>query len=86
MITIEELRQEIEHTDAKIIENLVQRQALSKKIGLLKMEEGKEIVDLVQERKLFEFYDKMCEKYGLQRSYVKSLFKIIIHYSRKTQA
>nr|WP_237579029.1 chorismate mutase [Legionella pneumophila] len=41
MSTIEELRKQIEQTDAYIIEKLAQRQELAKQIGALKAKEGK---------------------------------------------
>lgn len=85
MSTIEQLRQEIERTDALIIEKLAQRQELSKQIGKLKLEAGKEVVDLSQEKKLFEFYNILSDKYKLQRAFINRLFKIIIAYSRMVQ-
>lgn len=41
MYTLEELRKQIEQTDACIIEILAKRQELSKQIGALKSKEGK---------------------------------------------
>lgn len=41
MDTLEELRKQIEVTDACIIEILAKRQELSKQIGALKSKEGK---------------------------------------------
>ncbi|WBV72805.1 chorismate mutase [Legionella pneumophila] len=50
MSTIEELRKQIEQTDAYIIEKLAQRQELSKQIGALKAKEGKKIIDRLREK------------------------------------
>ena len=85
MPTIEQLRKEIERTDANIIEKLAKRQELSKQIGQLKLSEGKEIIDLSQEKKLYEFYKTLSEKNKLQQAFVNRVFKIIIAYSRKVQ-
>ena len=85
MLTIKQLRKKIERTDAKIIEKLAERQELSKKIGQLKLEEGRAIIDLSQEKQLFEFYNSLSEKNQLQQDFVHKLFKIIIAYSRMVQ-
>jgi chorismate mutase len=85
MLTIEQLRKKIEQTDATIIEKLAKRQKLSKQIGQLKLRRGKDIVDRPREEQLFEFYEKLSERYHLQRTFVKRLFKLIIAYSRMVQ-
>ena len=85
MLTIEELRKRIKQTDACIIEKLAQREALSKQIGQLKLDEGAEVVDLLREKKLFEFYGCLCDKYKLPQAFVKRLFKSIIIHSRTVQ-
>ena len=85
MLTLEQLRTQIKQTDMKIIESLAERQELSKKIGQLKCEQGKEIVDLTQEKQLFESYEALSEQYYLQKTFVKRLFKLIIAYSRGVQ-
>ena len=85
MSTIEQLREKIKQTDALIIETLSKRQALSKQIGQLKSNHGREVVDLTREKELFEFYEDLSDRYHLQQTFVKQLFKIIIAYSRKVQ-
>ena len=85
MPTIEQLRQKIEMPIAEFIEKLAKRQELSKQIGQLKLSEGKEIIDLSQEKKLYEFYKTLSEKNKLQQAFVNRVFKIIIAYSRKVQ-
>lgn len=84
MSTIEELRKQIEQTDAYIIEKLAQRQELSKKIGALKAKEGKNIRSPAR-KKLFEYYDFLSRQYHLQQDFVNQLFKIIISNSKKVQ-
>jgi len=85
MKTIEQLREDIERTDAKIIETLVERCELSKQIGRLKLDEGMDIIDRSQEKKLFKLYEALCEKHKLQQFFVKQVFKIIIAHSRRVQ-
>lgn len=85
MLTIEQLRENIEKVDAEIIERLAERETLSRQIGKLKFEQGKGIIDRSQEDKLFHFYNDLAKKYNLQPALVERLFKIIITHSRKIQ-
>jgi chorismate mutase len=85
MDTLEELRKQIEQTDACIIEILAKRLELSKQIGALKSKEGKKIVDRSREKQLFEFYEHLSKQYHLPEEFINRLFKIIILNSRKVQ-
>jgi chorismate mutase len=85
MLKIKELREQIKKIDATLVKTLAKRQALSKQIGQLKLEQGKEIVDLSQEKKLFEFYEELSERYDLQKPFIKRIFKMIIAHSRRIQ-
>ncbi|CAM2973560.1 2-methylcitrate synthase [Legionella steigerwaltii] len=85
MTTLEELRTQIEQTDACIIEILAKRQELSKQIGALKSKEGKKILDRSREKQLFEYYDHLSKQYHLQEEFINRLFKIILSNSRKVQ-
>ena len=85
MLTVEQLREKIERIDAEIIEKLAAREELSKQIGQLKSKEGKDVIDQLHEKTLFERYEKLCERYKLKPAYVKRLFKTIIANSRMIQ-
>ncbi|KTD53801.1 chorismate mutase [Legionella santicrucis] len=85
MCTLEELRKQIEQTDAYIIEKLAQRQELAKQIGEIKSKIGKKIVDHQREKKLFLYYEELSTQYHLQQEFVTRLFKIIISNSKKVQ-
>ncbi|KTC92386.1 chorismate mutase [Fluoribacter dumoffii] len=85
MPTLEELRKQIEQTDACLIEILAKRQELSKQIGALKSKEGKKIVDRSREKQLFEYYDHLSRQFHLQGDFINRLFKIIISNSKKVQ-
>ena len=65
MPTIEQLRQKIERIDVSIIAKLAERKKLSQQIGKLKLQEGKDIIDLSQEKKIFENYESLTEQYRL---------------------
>lgn len=85
MQTIQQLREKIEQADAVIIEAIARREELSKQIGLLKSAQGQEVVDLTREKELFALYEALSERYHLQLSFVKQVFKLIIAHSRKVQ-
>ncbi|WP_131793917.1 chorismate mutase [Fluoribacter gormanii] len=85
MNTLEELRKQIEQTDASLIEILAKRQELSKQIGVLKSQEGKKIMDRSREKQLFEYYEHLSKQYHLQEEFINRVFKIIIANSRKVQ-
>lgn len=85
MTTIEQIRKKIEQIDEVIIEKIAEREKLSTKIGQLKRKDNTEIIDVTREKKLFEFYKNLSEKYKLPQTLIKKIFKIIIAHSRQVQ-
>lgn len=85
MLTVEQLRKKIEQTDVDLIKILAARQNLCVQIGKLKLAEGKSIIDLCQEKKNFEFYEVLSKQYHLEPVFIKSIFNVIVSYSRKIQ-
>ena len=85
MSTIEQLREHIQETDCAIIRSLALRQDLCKKIARLKQQEGKSIIDMNQEKKNFEFYQKVSKSYAIDPDFVARLFQLIIMNSRTVQ-
>ncbi len=85
MLTIKQLRKKIDAIDSSIIKKLSDRQKLSIKIGKLKNKTGNKVLDVKREMKLMRLYESLSHKYQVQENYIKRLFKIIIHHSRKIQ-
>lgn len=85
MSTIEQLREKIQGTDLDIIRNLALRQNLCKKIATLKKHAGKQIIDIDQEKKNFEFYEALSKEYAINPKFVVRLFRLIIVNSRAIQ-
>lgn len=85
MSTIEQLRAQIRNIDHEIIKSLALRQDLSKKIAELKKLSGKQIVDIDQEKKNFDFYESLSKEYVIDPKFVERLFKLIIINSRTIQ-
>ena len=61
---IEEARKSIKETDLEICRLVAERIALVIQIGMLKKEQGIEVVDEVQKEKNKEFYRQMLGGYG----------------------
>ncbi len=85
MLTIKQLRDKIDKTDADIIKKLSQRKTLSIKIGEMKSKLGKKVINNKREKELMLRYEKLCLEYKLQATFIKKLFKIIIANSRELQ-
>lgn len=82
---LEALRKKIDLIDAAIIEKLVARQKLSKEIGQLKAQLGREIVDKEREKYLFHYHEELCARYHLSPTFIKQLFELIILDSQRLQ-
>ena len=85
MSTIEQLREQIQNIDHDIIRHIAFRQDLCKKIGTLKRQVGKQIIDIEQEKKNFEFYESLSKEYSIDPKFVARLFRLIIINSRTIQ-
>jgi len=86
MVTIDELRQEIEQIDAAIIEKIAQRLILARQIGQLKIAEARAIDDTAREAYLFQLYEQLSDNYQIAPAFIKQLFGIIIDHSKQIQA
>ncbi len=85
MLTIEQLREQIQTMDRDIIRTLALRQNLCKKIAPLKKKAGKPIIDNDQEKKNFEFYESLSKEYDIDPQFIARLFRTIIMNSRAIQ-
>lgn len=82
---IDDLRKQITGIDLEIIELLEKRFALSKEIGELKAEEGREVLDPSREAELARIHSKAAREHGLPEELVSALFVRIINESRRIQ-
>ncbi|CEG58368.1 chorismate mutase [Legionella fallonii] len=85
MSTIEELREQIRDIDRNIIKNLALRQDVCRRLALLKKEAGKQIIDIVQEKKNFEFYESFSKEYSIDPKFIARLFRLVIINSKIIQ-
>ncbi len=79
------LRNRIDKIDAIIIKKLAQRQKLAIAIGQQKQKTGTAVTDLVREQNQKQNYLHLCRQLQLDRSYILTIFNIIIKHSRKLQ-
>lgn len=84
-LPIDDLREQITGIDLEIIDLLEKRFALSKEIGELKAEEGREVYDPSREAELVRIHSKAARKHGLPEELVSELFVRIIDESRRIQ-
>lgn len=85
MLTIEQLREQIQDIDRNIIRSLALRQDLCKKIASLKKRAAKQVIDIEQEKKNFAFYASLSKEYAINFTFVARLFRLIIINSRTIQ-
>lgn len=82
---IEEIRQEIDEIDDKIIQLLSQRNNLSKLVGDLKRKLGREIEDAARERQLFDRIHKIAHDHGVDPQLALEVYEKILAHSKKEQ-
>ncbi len=83
---LKSLREKVKIIDSSIIKKLALRQKIIKKIGNIKLQSGKKVVDINREKKLYQHYAELAAECQLSPKFVRSLFKLIILHSRKQQA
>ena len=82
---LEELRQEIDEIDDKIIHLLGQRKEVSKLVGALKKKLEKDIVDELRENQLLERVQKKAAEHNVDANFIKDMYQKILENSRKEQ-
>jgi chorismate mutase len=82
---IANLRTEISHIDAKIIQNLAERMKWVEEIGRLKQQHGIPVLQIGRWDNLLEDHIAKAEKVGLDADFIKALFEIIHAQAVKRQ-
>lgn len=85
MKKLQNLRQNIEKIDKKIIELIKKRLNLSKKIAEEKLKNNLKIIDNFREKELQEVYKKTASALGISKKFIQKLFTLIIKESRYIQ-
>ena len=82
---IVEWRKEIDIINSEILDLLNKRMELVKKIGHRKKQLGIEIVDSKREKEIYDRLDKLADEKGIDREFVREIFKKIIDKSVKEE-
>jgi monofunctional chorismate mutase len=84
-IIIEQIRKQIDLIDDQIINLLLKRFRLSRKIGILKNKTGTSIIDTGREQQIFERLLKRVKDSLLDRQLIMGIWKNIIKKSYQVQ-
>ncbi len=84
-MSIEELRKNIDSTDHKIIELLVKRKDLIKKISEIKKGLNKPVIDKEREQEIIHRLKKLSKEKGMDEDFIGSVYEMIINNSRNEQ-
>jgi len=86
MEEIEKLRSDLDEIDIEILQLLMGRTEIVKKIGLIKKQYDMPIVDRKREKKVYNNVKEFALKYELDFDQIKSIFKEIMRFSKKVQS
>ncbi len=78
---IVEWRSKIDEINSKLLDLLNKRMDLVRKIGKRKKQMGIPIVDASREKEIYENLDKLADEKGIEREFVREIFKRIIDKS-----
>ena len=82
--TLSDLRTQIDQADEQLLAALAKRMEVAEKIGLLKKQEGKPVLDTSREaQKLESIYEKTDER---TKPYIKDIYKALFEASRDLQS
>ncbi|MBD3252952.1 chorismate mutase [Candidatus Pacearchaeota archaeon] len=85
MDDLDRYRRDLDKIDKGLLELLLQRQNIAKKIGNYKKKNKLRVVDKKREKIVFEKINSYCQEHGLNKNFCKSIFKKIIKNSRNVQ-
>lgn len=76
--TLSDLRKSLDNLDEAIVVLLAERFRLTDKVGWLKAKQGLSAQDKKREEEKFEKLSEIAKSHGLDPSFVKKLFRMII--------
>ncbi len=82
---LDELRENINELDKKLILLLAERNGLSYEVGKYKKNNQLAIIDEKRERELLEFHKNLAAENGLDKHYSAEIFKLILMESKRVQ-
>ncbi len=85
MEDLKKLREKIDKIDASLIKKLAQRQKISKKIRLIKINAKIKVRDPSREKKQQQEYERLCFIHQIDSGFIKKIFGLILANSRSLQ-
>jgi len=85
MKELKDLRKKIDKIDSKLIELLSDRFNVSRKIMNVKRKENLDFYDKEREIELLKNKENKADKIGLDRSFIKKIFQLILKESKNIQ-
>ena len=82
-LNLEELRENIDKTDRKLLEILVERFALTQKVGEYKKEHSLKALAQNREEQVFEAREKWAVELDLEPALIKQIFTLVIEEVKK---
>ncbi|MDP3970387.1 MAG: chorismate mutase [bacterium] len=83
--SLEELREQIDNIDEKIIKSIGERFLVVEKIGKLKQATGIPVQDPHREAKLLLKLNTLAQKYNVSIEVVTHIYDYLMHHSRDSQ-
>ena len=85
MDKLTEFQSKIDEINSQILNLIVKRNQIVKKIGQYKKEKNLPVYNFKREQEIYDKFVGSAEKKGLNRSFVKRLFSLILWHSKKDQ-
>ncbi|MFV1970088.1 MAG: chorismate mutase [Acidimicrobiia bacterium] len=82
---IDELRQEIDEINQRLLALIAERQGVSVAIGALKVAHGLPLYSEEREAELLETFRQDAERLDIDPDYVEELMRVVLEHSRAAQ-
>lgn len=82
---LQKLRKKINKIDKEILKKIAERFEIVELLAAFKKEKSLRVADLCRETDLYDFYKKQSSELGLDESFVKRVFELIISQSKELQ-
>lgn len=79
------LRKKIDCVDKRILKLLAKRFVLTDKIGVIKKLEKIGIEDKIREAEILEKFEKLSQKFNLDKNFTTNLLQLILQESKRRQ-
>lgn len=82
---LDEIRRQVDQTDDRLLELLSKRLMLVQKISAIKKKNALPVENISREKQILNRFRRKTDKLGLSFTFIKSIFKQILHESKRLQ-